>query len=65
MQVFYALHDRFPTRVWHRQSKLLHRAEADTRACIARQARVRLSGRVRRAGQRRLPGCGTGGRQLR
>ena len=41
MQVFYELHDRFPDEVGIVIQSYLHRAEADTRACIARGARVR------------------------
>lgn len=42
MRVFYALHDRFPDEVGIVIQTYLHRAEADVRDCIARNARVRL-----------------------
>lgn len=42
MKVFYELHDRFPDEVGIVIQTYLHRAEADLRACIARNARVRL-----------------------
>lgn len=42
MRVFYDLHDRFPDEVGIVIQTYLHRAEADVRACIARNARVRL-----------------------
>ncbi len=42
MRVFYELHDRFPDEVGIVIQTYLHRAEADIRDCIARNARVRL-----------------------
>jgi proline dehydrogenase len=42
MQVFHELHDRFADEVGIVIQSYLHRAEADVRACIARNARVRL-----------------------
>lgn len=42
MQIFYDLHDRYPEHVGIVIQTYLHRAEADTRTCIARRARVRL-----------------------
>ncbi len=42
MRVFYELHERFPDEVGIVIQTYLHRAEADVRACIARNARVRL-----------------------
>lgn len=42
MQLFFELHDRFPAEVGIVIQTYLHRAEQDVRACIDRQARVRL-----------------------
>lgn len=42
MRVFFELHDQFPAEVGIVIQSYLHRAEADVRDCIARNARVRL-----------------------
>jgi proline dehydrogenase len=42
MRMFHELHDRFPDEVGIVIQSYLHRAEADVRECIARNARVRL-----------------------
>lgn len=42
MRIFYELHDRFPDEVGIVIQTYLHRAEADIRDCISRNARVRL-----------------------